>query len=138
MANMLYTNKLNYTNEDEMVLKLNHFFNTACIENCNELKNQVKQLCVDELSKKLGLKIKINHRKKFYNIYSSIMGQAVCSHLNLPLDIAPSEFKFVKYDGINFISHAEHLLKNSPSAFLDLYNLLETKKESLLDLPIMF
>lgn len=135
---MFYQNQINFTKEDENLSKLNNFFNTAYLDDSCELKDKVKQLCVEELSKNLGLSIKINHHKKFLHIYSSIMGQAVCSHLNVNLNIAPCELKFFKYDGINYVSHAEQLLKNSPSAFLDMYNFLETKKDSLEDMPIVF
>ncbi len=123
------------TNDSEMVYKLNHFFNSTKEQTC-DVKNFVKQQCTTKLFSALGINCKVNTNTHFLNFYSSVMGQAVISVLGLKLEIAPCNVKFVRYDGINFVNQATDYLLNSQSAFLDLYNLMDSKKELIKTISI--
>ena len=59
------------------------------------------------------------------------MGQALCNNLKLQLTIAPAGLRYIKYDGINFITKAEDYLNTEDidEAFIDVFDLTDDHKE---------
>lgn len=99
-------------------------------ENFENLIDAIKQVCVAKLCKVVGIRSNYNYKSRFFDFFSGIVGQAVCDKLNLPVVVAPDKFRFIRYDGINFVKRATELLNNPDieDAFIDLFNLIDDHK----------
>ena len=121
------------TNENKkMVQKIKNFltFNDFLYEENLSVQDNIKKLCVKKLCKVIGIKIECNYKNQFFNYFSDVTGEAICQLLNIPIRIADGKFKFVKYNGINFVEHVKELLKNDflEDAYIDVFQFLEDNK----------
>ncbi|MCQ2556326.1 MAG: hypothetical protein MJ149_03240 [Clostridia bacterium] len=105
---------------------------------CNEqqptefqnLVDAIKQVCVAKLCKVVGIRSKYNYKSRFFDFFSGIMGQAICDKFNLNVVVAPDKFRFIRYDGINFVKRSVEFLNNPDveDAFIDVFNLVDDHK----------
>ncbi len=129
----------NNMNESEILEKVCNFLQIDMPRLSSQtVADGVREICVAKLCATLGIKCKYNYKNEFFSIYSSIIGEAVSQILNLKLDIAPFELKYVRYNGINFVNHACDLLKSEDldEAFIDMFNLVDDHKDVLKQIPI--
>ena len=90
----------------------------------------IKELCVARLCKSIGITGPYNYKSKFFNFYSSIMGEALCEIFKLKIHVATDEIRLFKYEGVNLIERAKkYLLEESiEEAVLDVFNLADKFK----------
>lgn len=122
------------TKEEKIVIeKVKKFLNFDNFLYNEELSVQdnIKKLTVQKLCKVIGIKRECNYKNIFFNYFSDITGEAICQLLQLPISVADNRYKFVKYNGINFVEHVKSLLKNDflEEAFVDVFQFLEQNKE---------
>ncbi len=120
--------------KEQIILKVSEFLKIDLPKlESTTIEDNIKELCVAKLCATLGIKCKYNYKNEFFSIYSSIIGEAVSQILDLKLDIAPGKLKYIRYNGINFISHALELLKmeDLDEAFIDVFNLVDDHKDEL-------
>ena len=106
-------------------LKLNHIN----FEYSNA-KEAIKNACVDKLCGVLGIRCKCNYKSLFFDAYSSIMGEAICKILKLPIIVAEDRFRLFKYEHVNLIDYATKLLNSLDlnEAFIELFKFLDNHK----------
>lgn len=94
------------------------------------IKDMIKELCSAKLCDVIGIRCAYNPKNDFFNFFSTIMGEAVCIKLHLKITIAPNILRVVRYEGVNFVNTAYHLLNNEDvdEAFIDAYNLVDRYK----------
>ena len=100
-----------------------------------EAVEQAKEICVAKLCEVLGIKYSYNYKGIMFQIFSSVMAEAVCNKLKINLKIADDNLRLVKYNGINFVDKARSFLDNEhiDEATLDIFNFVDKNKKLLLD-----
>jgi len=100
--------------------------------NCtySNIKEGIKNACIDKLCAVLGIRCKCNYKSLFFDAYSSIMGEAICRILKIPIIIAEDKYRFFKYDHINLIDYATKVLNSLDinEAFIELFKFLDSHK----------
>lgn len=93
--------------------------------------DRLKELCVIKIFEAIGVKNMYNRENRFFRFLSTCMAQAVSDILNLKLNIAPANVRFVRYDGINFVNQiAEYLQQDDIQlAVIDSFNLVDDNKQ---------
>ena len=71
---------------------------------------QAKAMCVAKLCEVLGIGCAYNYKGPMFQIFSSVMAQAICQKLKINKNIATDNLRLVKYDGVNFIEKAKRFL----------------------------
>ena len=96
-----------------------------------DLNDKIKEICVKRLCEVVGIKCGCNFRNPYFNFFGCVMGQAICNKLSIKQTVAPAGLRLIKYDGINFISKAEHFLLNPDieEAFIDIFDLTDDHKD---------
>jgi len=99
-----------------------------------EAVEQAKEICVAKVCDVLGIKYTYNYKGKMFQIFSSVMAEAVCNKLKINLKIADDNLRLVKYNGINFVDKAKSFLEceDIDEATLDIFNLVDKNKKLLL------
>ena len=94
---------------------------------------QVKELCVAKLCAVLGVNCAHNCNNDLFEIFSCIMGEAVCELLHIHVHIAKEDLRLVRYSGINFIKKSYQILemKEIDEAVLDIFIFIERNKNLL-------
>lgn len=97
----------------------------------NIIKENIKELCVVKIFDILGIGCGYNYRNEYFDIYSSVLGEAVCEKLKIKVHIASDNLRFVRYEGINFIDKSVTFLEkeNLDEAVLDIFNFVEDNKK---------
>ncbi len=101
----------------------------------NEENEQIKEICVAKLCDVLGIECAYNYQNQMFQIFSSVMAEAVCQKLNIKKHIAKDSIRLFKYNGINFVETAKKFLdeKEIDEATLDIFNFVDENKNLLLD-----
>lgn len=101
----------------------------------NEESEQIKEICVAKLCDVLGIECAYNYQNKMFQIFSSVMAEAVCQKLKISKHIANDSIRLIKYNGINFVEKAKHFLdmEDVDEATLDIFNFVDENKNLLLD-----
>lgn len=95
---------------------------------------QAKETCVAKLCEVLGIKYTYNYKGIMFQIFSSVMAEAVCNKLKINLKIADDNLRLVKYNGVNFVEKAKSFLdaEDIDEATLDIFNFVDKNKKLLL------
>jgi hypothetical protein len=90
---------------------------------------------VAKLCEVLGISCVVNYKNKMFEIFSSVMAEAVCQKLNIKKHIASDNIRLVKYNGINFVEKAKEFLdvEDIEEATLDIFNFVDENKSLLLE-----
>ena len=118
----------------QIIRKIEEFLNIKQSNNCLLiLRDQIKHLCIDKLCAVIGIKCKCNYESKFFSYFSSVVGQAVCQTLNIPIIIAEDKFRLIRYEHINFVERAVKILQENEieEAFIELFEFLDKHKKIL-------
>ncbi len=96
---------------------------------------QAKEMCVAKLCEVLGIGYAYNYKGQMFQIFSSVMAEAICQKLKINKKIASDSLRLIKYNGINFIEKAKMFLdtKDIEEATLDIFNFVDENKKLLLD-----
>ena len=109
------------------------------LENCKissmEEVEQIKEMCVAKLCEVLGIDFVYNYKNKMFQIFSSVMAEAICQKLNIHKHIAPDDLRLIKYNGINFVEKAKSFIdaEDIEEATLDIFNFVDKNKNLLLN-----
>lgn len=92
-----------------------------------DLNENIKEVCVAKLCNAIGLRCSYNYKSDFFNFFSTIMGEAICQKLNLPLHIAGANLRFVRYDHFNLVDYVKMFLDQDDmdEAFIDAFNFVD-------------
>ncbi len=95
------------------------------------VEDTIRHMCVARLCESIGIRCLYNSRSKFFTFFSYFMAQAVSNNLQLNIVIAPDNMRFIRYNGINFVSEASRLLNNEDldEAFIDAFNLADKNRD---------
>ncbi len=124
--------EMSLDNNESILNKVRAFLKIDLQElDADTIEGQVRELCARKLCWALGLRCKCNYHNEFFTMFSSIIGEAVSQILDLKLNIAPFELKFIRYNGLNFVTRARELLEKEDLdvAFIDIFNLIDDNKE---------
>ena len=95
---------------------------------------QLKEICVAKLCNVLGIEFAYNYKNEMFQIFSSVMAEAICQKLKIKKQIAEDRIRLIKYNGINFIEKAKYFLdtEDVDEATLDIFNFIDENKHMLL------
>lgn len=127
---------MNVTNTNELdnqttIDKVCDFFKLKNTRNrSDDLKDTIKELCVNRLCKVIGVTGVYNYKSHFFEFFSNVMGEAVCEKLSINTHIAGDEIRFVKYEHINLVNKTRYFLENESmeDAFLDVFKMIDKYK----------
>jgi hypothetical protein len=114
---------------------INRIRTFLCVKNSyneqDDLIITIKKMCLEKFCDALGIKCGCNLDNEFMNFFATVTAEAVCNKLFINLRIAPDALRFVRYNGINFITRSIELLNNDDvdEAFIDIFNLIDDNKE---------
>lgn len=104
--------------------------------NCSltEVEEQIKEICVAKLCEVLGIGCAYNYKNQMFQIFSSVMAEALCQKLKIQKHIASDNLRLIKYNGINFIEKAKQFLDNTDieEAVLDIFNFVDENKKLII------
>ena len=97
----------------------------------NLIEENIKELCVVKIFNILGIGCGYNYRNEYFDIYSSVLGEAICEKLDIKIHIANENLRFIKYEGVNFIDKSVKFLEKEEleEAVLDIFNFVENNKK---------
>lgn len=100
-----------------------------------EIEEQIKEICVAKLCEVLGIECAYNYKNQMFQIFSSVMAEAVCQKLKIQKHIANDSLRLIKYNGINFIDKAKQFLENEDieEATLDIFNFVDENKKFIIN-----
>ena len=106
-------------------LKIENFIFTS-----STIEEEIKELCVAKLCKCIGINCKYNYKTDFFEFFSQVVGEAVCNKLNIPIRIAPDDFRLFRYEKINLIDKVRSFLDTEMvcEAFIDAFDLIDRFK----------
>lgn len=98
------------------------------------IKEKVKEMCVAKLCYVLGISRICNYKNGFFEFFSCVVGEAVCEHLGIRTHVAEECVRFVRYEGVNFVSKCKQFLimEEIDEAVLDCFNFLDKHKNLVL------
>ena len=119
----------NNVKEIKQFLELNDFSFIS-----KEETEQAKEMCVAKLCEVLGIEYAYNYKGVMFQIFSSVMAEAIYQKLKINKQIASDSLRLIKYNGINFIEKAKMFLesKDIEEATLDIFNFVDENKKLLL------
>lgn len=119
----------NNVNEIKQFLEISDFKFVS-----NEKVEQAKEMCVAKLCEVLGIEYAYNYKGIMFQIFSSVMAEAICQKLKINKIIASDSLRLFKYNGVNFIEKAKMFLetKDVEEATLDIFNFVDENKKLLL------
>ena len=96
---------------------------------------QIKEICVAKLCEVLGISCVVNYKNKMFEIFSSVMAEAIYQKLEIKKHIASDNIRLVKYNGVNFVEKAKEFLdiEDIEEATLDIFNFVDENKNLLLE-----
>ena len=105
--------------------------------NCSRIEEdeQIKEICVAKLCEILGIECEYNYQNQMFQIFSSILAQAICEKLKIKKNIASDSIRLFKYNGINFIEKAKMFLNSEDvdEAVLDIFNYVDEHKNLIIE-----
>lgn len=105
--------------------------------NCSRIEEdeQIKEICVAKLCEILGIECEYNYKNQMFQIFSSILAQAICEKLKIKKNIASDSIRLFKYNGINFIEKAKMFLNSEDvdEAVLDIFNYVDEHKNLIIE-----
>jgi len=119
-------------NKEEIIKKVCEFLQcNKPVITSSETTEIIKEICVARLCGIVGLTGRYNYKSKFFNFFSSIMGEAISLKLNLKIRIASDELRLFKYERINLIDETIKYLNTESieEAFLDTFELADKFKD---------
>ena len=118
-------------NLQEIVSNITEYLNLNKIDlTSNTLTENIKELCVAKLCNIIGITCKYNYKSDFFELFSSLTGEALCEKFNLKIHIANDELRLIKYERINLVEKAKSffLNENIEESILDIFNLADKFK----------
>ena len=105
--------------------------------NCSRIEEdeQIKEICVAKLCEILGIECEYNYQNQMFQIFSSILAQAICEKLKIKKTIASDSVRLFKYNGINFVEKAKMFLNSEDvdEAVLDIFNYVDEHKNVIIE-----
>lgn len=105
--------------------------------NCSRIEEdeQIKEICVAKLCEILGIECEYNYQNQMFQIFSSILAQAICEKLKIKKTIASDSVRLFKYNGINFVEKAKMFLNSEDvdEAVLDIFNYVDEHKNAIIE-----
>lgn len=118
-------------NSQEIVSNITEYLNLNKIDLTSDtLTENIKELCVAKLCNVIGITCKYNYKSDFFELFSSLTGEALCDKFNLKMHIANDELRLIKYERINLVEKAKayFLNENIDECILDIFNLADKFK----------
>ena len=137
IKSMLMEHKLNVTEDDAFLLnksklkKVNDYFKTShTLRLEDNFNDKIKEICVSKLCDAIGIKCAYNYKNVFFDFFSTIMGEAISTKLNLNLGMDKYNLKYLRFDDVNIINSATSMLdlKEVDEAIIDVYELADNFK----------
>ena len=96
----------------------------------NTLIENIKELCVAKLCNVIGITCHYNYKSDFFELFSSLSGEALCDKFDLKMHVAKDELRLIKYEKINLVETAKSyfLNENIDEVILDTFNLADKFK----------
>lgn len=97
-------------------------------------EDNIRFLIIKRLCKSLGLKCEFNYFNKYFYIFSSVVGEAVCQKFNLRIHVVDDKVRLFRYNGINFVEKVKMFLETESvdEAFVDSFNFIDENKDKIL------
>lgn len=121
---------------DDNIEKFKNFLEMEKYHFSLEDENEkIKEMCVAKLCEVLGIEFAYNYKNQMFQIFSSVLAEAICQKLKIKKQIAEDRIRLFKYNGINFVERAKYLLdtEDVDEAILDIFNLVDNNKHLLLN-----
>lgn len=95
---------------------------------------KIKNMCIAKMCRVIGINCENCYNSKLFQIFGSILGEAVCNKLKLGMHVANENLRYVSFNGINFVDKAMHFLNtfDVDEAVLDVFNFVDEHKQILI------
>lgn len=99
-----------------------------------DIAEKIKNLCIAKICDVIGINCEKCYNSKVFQIYASILGEAVCVKLMTENHVLNEELRCVSFNGVNFVEKSTYFLNifEVNEAILDIFNLVDDHKEFLL------
>lgn len=102
----------------------------------NGTAEKIKNICIAKMCEVIGVDFKLCLNSKLFQIFGSILGEAVCVRLMLDIHVANEKLRCAVLAGVNIVEQTLYYLKHFDvdEAVLDAFNYLDEHKTFLLEI----